>query len=464
VEQVDLAVIGAGPAGLSAALTAQAAGLSATVIDENPRPGGQIFRQMPEAFRVARPEALGHTFQKGQALLEKVSGAGIQLRLDTTVWGLFHPLTLALHRGDSTQSLRCRTLILATGAYDRPMPFPGWTLPGVMTLGGAQALVKGQRVLPGARIVLAGSGPFLLPVAAQLLKGGAKIVAILEASKPRSWLGKAGVLWKQWERFREAWEYMRPIAAARVPVRFGQTIVAARGDQALEEVTVASLDREWRPVLGSEYTLEADTACVGFGFSINTQLSTLCGCDHQYKPGYGGWVVSHDSWQRTSAQNVLVAGEATGIAGVDAAVAEGAIAGLGAALALGLIPEAEARRRAAPHRRRLGRMRPFAEMLGELFAPREGLLDLITDETVICRCEEVTAAEVRQAIEGGARDVSGVKSRARAGMGLCQGRVCGPIVAELVARGTGLPVEEVGVFSARPITKPVSLAAIAGME
>ncbi|MCH8087287.1 MAG: FAD-dependent oxidoreductase, partial [Chloroflexi bacterium] len=171
MEQVDLAVIGAGPAGLSAALTAQAAGLSATVIDENPRPGGQIFRQMPEAFRIARPEALGHTFQKGQALLEKVSGAGIQLKLGTTVWGVFHPLTLALHRGDSIQSLRCRTLILATGAYDHTMPFPGWTLPGVMTLGGAQALVKGQRVLPGTRIVLAGSGPFLLPVAAQLLKG-----------------------------------------------------------------------------------------------------------------------------------------------------------------------------------------------------------------------------------------------------------------------------------------------------
>ncbi|MCH7996924.1 MAG: (2Fe-2S)-binding protein [Chloroflexi bacterium] len=257
---------------------------------------------------------------------------------------------------------------------------------------------------------------------------------------------------------------MRPIAAARVPVRFGQTIVAARGDQVLEEVTVASLDREWRPVPGSEYTLEADTACVGFGFSINTQLSTLCGCDHQYSPGYGGWVVSHDSWQRTSAQNVLVAGEATGIAGVDAALAEGAIAGIGAALALGLISEAEARRRAAPHRRRLDRTRPFAEMLGELFAPREGLLDLITDETVVCRCEEVTAAEVRQAVDSGARDVNGVKSRARAGMGLCQGRVCGPIVAELVARGTGQPVEEVGVFSARPITKPVSLAAIARME
>ncbi len=464
MSRVDLAIIGAGPAGLSAALMARAAGVPVTVIDENPLPGGQIFRQMPRGFRALRPGALGHTYSKGQDLLEQVAGADVQVLSNTLVWGIFHPLTLALEREDEAEALQCRALVLATGAHDRPIPFPGWTLPGVMTLGAAQTLVKSQRILPGRRMVLAGSGPFLLPVAAQLLRGGARVAAILEASRPRTWFRKAGSLWGQWGRFREAVEYLRPILSSRVPVRFGQTIVAARGGETIEEVTIASLDQGWRPIPGSEYTLRVDAACVGFGFTINTQLSRLCGCEHVFRPRAGGYVVGHDGWQRTSVPDIFVAGEATGVAGVDSAMAEGAIAGIGAALALGAISEAEALRLAAPHRERLGRLKPFVEMIGELFSPREGLMELITDETTLCRCEEVTAGEVRRAVQEGAKDVNGVKSRVRAGMGHCQGRICGPIVAQMLARQIGRPVEEVGVFTARPILKPVSLGAIAGMD
>ena len=464
MREVDLAIIGAGPAGLSAALAAKEAGVSVTVVDENPRPGGQIFRQLPETFQVLRPGALGHTFQKGQALLNRVAQAGIDLRTDTLVWGIFHPLTLALHQGESAESLRCRALILATGAYDRLIPFPGWTLPGVMTLGGAQTLAKSQRILPGKRVLLAGSGPFLLPVAAQLLQGGANIVAILEASNPRTWLRKSRALWGQWERFREAIEYLKPLISSRPRVRFGQTIVAARGDDVLREVTIASLDKNWSPIGDSEYSLEVDAACVGFGFTINTQLSRPCECKHVYRPWAGGWVVWHDGWQRTSVPNVFVAGESTGVAGVDTAMGEGAIAGLGAAISLGAISESEAELRARAHRKRLARLKPFVEMQGELFSHREGLMELITDETIVCRCEEVTAGEILRALDDGATDVNGVKSRVRTGMGLCQGRVCGPIVAEMVARRTGQPVEESGVFTARPIVKPVPLAAIAAMD
>ena len=211
MSSVDLAIVGAGPAGLSAALAAASCGLRPVVIDENPAPGGQIYRQLPGDFRVDKPGALGHTYQKGQRLLEKARQADIDMRLGTTVWGLFDPLTLGLDRGGSAASVQCEALILATGGYDRAVPFPGWTLPGVMTLGGAQTLVKSQRMLPGSRIVLSGSGPFLLPVASQLIRGGAKIVALLEASRPTGWLSKATSLWGQWERFQEAWEYLTPL-------------------------------------------------------------------------------------------------------------------------------------------------------------------------------------------------------------------------------------------------------------
>ena len=160
MSSVDLAIVGAGPAGLSAALAAAACGLRPVVIDENPAPGGQIYRQLPADFRVEREGALGHTYQKGQRLLARAYQADIDLKLGTTVWGLFDPLTLGLDRGDSAESLHCKALVLSTGGYDRAVPFPGWTLPGVMTLGGAQTLVKSQRMLPGKRIVLSGAGRF----------------------------------------------------------------------------------------------------------------------------------------------------------------------------------------------------------------------------------------------------------------------------------------------------------------
>ena len=464
MSSVDLAIVGAGPAGLSAALAAASCGLRPVVIDENPAPGGQIHRQLPGDFRVERAKALGHTYQKGQKLLGRAYQADIDMRLGTTVWGLFDPLTLGLDRGGSAESVQCEALILATGGYDRAIPFPGWTLPGVMTLGGAQTLVKSQRMLPGSRIVLSGSGPFLLPVASQLIRGGAKIVALLEASRPTGWLSKATSLWGQWERFQEAWEYLTPLIRARTRVRFGQAVIEARGEDRVEEVVIASLDNNWRPIPGSERTIAADVVAVGYGFSINTQLSRLCRCDHEFKAGYGGWTVKTDSRQATSVANVFAAGEATGIGGSDIAAAEGAMAGYSAAAALGRITESEARARQAPHVSRICKLRPFARMMAELFAPRDGLLEVTTPDTIVCRCEEVSAAQVNQAIDSGANELSGVKSRTRVGMGFCQGRVCGAAVAGLIARRTGRPEVEAGAYTGRPIVKPVSMGALAKME
>ena len=175
---VGLAIIGAGPAGLSAAIAASKCGLRPVVIDENPAPGGQIYRQLPREFQVERPQALGITYEKGQRLLARAYDANIELKLGTMVWGLFDNQVLGLESEGKAESLQCGALVLATGGYDRAIPFPGWTLPGVMTLGGAQTLVKSQRLLPGKKIILSGAGPFLLPVTSQLVEAGANIVAL----------------------------------------------------------------------------------------------------------------------------------------------------------------------------------------------------------------------------------------------------------------------------------------------
>lgn len=460
---VGLAIVGAGPAGLSAAIAAAKCGLRPAVIDENPTLGGQIYRQLPREFHVVRPGALGITYGKGQRLLARAYDANIELKLGTTVWGLFDSLILGLESEGKAESLQCGALILATGGYDRAIPFPGWTLPGVMTLGGAQTLVKSQRMLPGKRTILSGSGPFLLPVTSQLVEAGANIVAVLEASKPMGWLSNIGSLWGQWDRFREGWDYLKPLLRARVGVRFGQAVIEAWGRGKVEGVVTASLDDDWRPVAGTERTMLVDAVGVGYGFSVNTQLSRLCGCEHQFRKGYGGWTVKVDRRQATSVEKVFAAGETTGIGGSDIAAAEGSIAGYSAAEALGMISESEARARRAPHLEQLRKLRPFARMMADLFSPRDGLFDITSPDTVVCRCEEVTAAKIHEAIDNGANDLTGVKSRTRAGMGMCQGRVCGASVATLVARRTGRGQGEVGNFTGRPIVKPVSMGALAEM-
>lgn len=464
MREVALAIVGAGPAGLSAAIAAAKCGLKPVVIDENPLPGGQIYRQLPREFQVERSEALGLTYKKGRRLLARAYDANVELKLGTTVWGLFDQLTLGMESEGKAESLQCGALVLATGGYDRSIPFPGWTLPGVMTLGGAQTLVKSQRILPGQNIVLSGSGPFLLPVTSQLAEAGANIVAALEASKPIGWLSRVNSLWGQWDRFREAWDYVKPLLNARVRIRFGQAVIAAWGKERVEGVVIASLDDAWRPIPGTERTLLADAVAVGYGFSVNTQLARLCGCEHRFRKGYGGWVVKVDSKQATSVARVFAAGETTGIGGSDIAAAEGSIAGYSAAEALGMISHSEASVRRGPDLERLRKLRPFARMMADLFSPRDGLFDMTTPETIVCRCEEVTAAQIHEAVDNGANDLTGVKSRTRVGMGMCQGRVCGASVATMVARWTGQGQSEVGAFTARPIVKPVSMGALAQMR
>ena len=200
---------------------------------------------------------------------------------------------------------------------------------------------------------------------------------------------------------------------------------------------------------------------VGYGFSVNTQLSRLCKCEHEFREGYGGWTVKVDNRQATSVAKVFAAGETTGIGGSDIAAAAGSIAGYSAAEALGMISESEARARQRPYLERLRRLQPFARMMADLFSPRDGLFDITSSDTVVCRCEEVTAAQIHEAIDNGANDLTGVKSRTRAGMGMCQGRVCGASVATLVARRTGRRQDEVGSFTGRPVVKPVSMGALA---
>ena len=302
--ETDVAVVGAGPAGLAAAVAAAESGARVALVDEYPRPGGQFYKQLPSQYAVADRARLDHDYTKGDTLIGQAGHPNVELLTDTLVWGAFEPGVLDVVRGGTPQKLRVGALVVATGAYDRPIAFPGWDLPGVMTAGAAQALVKNQQVLPGRSILLICSGPFLLPVAKMLISGGASVFAVLEATKPSAWARHALRVWGHWARLKEGYDYLQAIRRAKVPMSFGWVIVRAEGAEEVERAVVARCDADWRPIPGTDRTLQVDTICIGYGFVPAVQLTRLLGCEHAYRPRAGGWVPTHDDAMQTSVPGI----------------------------------------------------------------------------------------------------------------------------------------------------------------
>ncbi|MFJ9868021.1 NAD(P)/FAD-dependent oxidoreductase [Streptomyces sp. NPDC101165] len=457
-ERPHLAVVGAGPAGLAGALAAAAHGVRVTLLDAAEQAGGQFYRQPAAALGARRPQALHHQWRTWERLrdgLDRHIAAGWVTHLtDHHVWCVEGESgSIAVHalRGPAQEEgvvVRADAVLLATGGYERVLPFPGWTLPGVVTAGGAQAMLKGGLVLPGRTAVVAGTGPLLLPVATGLAAAGARVAALVESADPKALLRRAPALVAQPGKLAEGAWYGGQLVRHGVRTLPRHTVVEAHGTDRLEAVTVAALDRDGGLRPGSTRRIPCDTLAVGHGMLPHTDLAETLGCT------LSGTDVRVDDEQRTDVPGVWAAGETTGIGGAALSLAEGHIAGRSVAARLrGATPDP--RRWAAASRART-RLREFFAALDTVYAPPAGWADRITDDTVVCRCEEVTAGQVRTAVGTlGAGDLRTVKLLTRAGMGWCQGRMCGPAVAGL----TGCPLTP----GRRPFARPVPLGVLAGL-
>ncbi|MGP3932667.1 FAD-dependent oxidoreductase [Nonomuraea sp. KM88] len=447
----DLVVIGGGPAGVAGALTAARAGLRVALVDSGARLGGQYFRH--SAVPGAEP-GLGRFLRQGRALGER---ADVLLRHQAWSAAREPDGTLVVHcvtRSSPAQdgreaelpvALRARRLLIATGAHDRPLPFPGWDLPGVLTAGGAQALLKGSGVVAGRRIVVSGTGPFLLPVAVGLAGAGARVLGVFEAG---SGLGLARRPLLALDKAGEAARYAVGLARHRVPYRTRQAVVAAHGEREVEAVTVARLDEGWN-ILATR-VVECDTVAAGYGFVPQIELGTQLGCRTRHDVD-GSPVLTVDAAQRTTVPGVWAAGEPTGVGGWRLSELEGRIAGLAVVADSRTrpgVPGVLARWRA----RRLARWRAFGEALQRAYPVRPGWQGWLRDDTLVCRCEEVPLARVREAQDLGATDARSIKLLARPGMGWCQGRICGYAVSCLAGEPPQPP--------RRPIAQPVTLGAL----
>ena len=459
-EPIEIVVVGAGPGGLSAALAAAQAGARVALVDNNRQPGGQYFRQPAREFRGA---ASPHQRQ-GADLWQRVQAAGVHWWAETTAWGAAETRVLTLAGNHAPSSIQPPAIILATGTYERTVAFPGWTLPGVMTAGAAQTLLKEQHLLPGKKILLVGTGPLQLVLAAELVRAGAHVVAVLEGA-PIFQKGAAhlGSLWGQWERVVEGASSWLTLASHAVPYRTSWGIVAANGNRQVTSATIARLDAAWQPVAGSEEQIACDTICLGYGFIPFTALAQLLGAQMTWQPELGGDVPTRDANLQTSAPGVYAVGDGAGIGGAALAQVEGEIAGIAAAAQLGHHADTAAQKIQAllP---RLTRERQFQKMYAALFTPGAGLDTLARDETILCRCEEITQADVRRAIALGANSAGEVKSITRGGMGDCQGRMCSHLLAHAIARETQQTLAQVGRVRPRPPLFPTPIPVLGQVQ
>ncbi len=463
MKQTDILIIGAGPAGMAAAIEAARAGATITVLDENTKSGGQIFRQFHDSFQVLHAKNLGPDYARGQSLINEFNfhSKSITCMYDAQVWGIFDDREVACFHGEESFSISFKKLIITAGAYDRPVPFPGWTLPGVFTAGGAQRLVKNQRVLPGKKILLAGTGPLQLALANQISKAHGQVAAIAEAGDVENWAKLIRAMVGQWELVGDACRYLFNVQKSRIPLLRRHIIVEARGDGRVEEAILAKVDRQWRPIPGTENTFKVDTICSGYGFIPSAEMTLLAGCTHTYDPQLGGWIPIRTPEMRTSRIDIYAAGDCTGVAGSKVAMAEGRIAGAFAAAALGCFSEAEADRRTRECRQNLVSLNRLRAVLDGISVPRPGLYELADSKTILCRCMEITLKDLKAFMREYSGDINEVKRMTSIGMGPCQGRICGQIIQEIVAREKGLPSDAIRFLSPRPPIKNITLAALA---
>ena len=452
-DSYDVVVIGAGPAGLAAAANAAEAGLSTLLLDENAGPGGQVWRAIAST-PVKERDQLGADYWAGADLVEAVRASGAEIIQRATVWSLDRHLDIGISVGGASAFVKARRVILATGALERPFPIPGWTLPGVMTAGAAQTMLKSSALVPDGRTVIAGQGPLLWLLAAQILRLGGRIDRILDTTERRNYLAALphAFAFLTSPYFAKGFAMMREVRA-KVPVVSGVSELAAAGDGQLATVSyVAGGRRE---------TMAVDLLLLHQGVVPNVNLAMAAGIEHRWDDRQLCWSPVLDQNGNSSVDGIAIAGDGAGIGGAGAAVLRGRIAARAAVDALA--PAAAAKLTSiATLQTGLNQAERGRAFLDTLFRPAQQFR-IPSGDTIVCRCEEVTATDILDAVAIGATGPNQLKAYRRTGMGPCQGRLCGLTVTELMAQARGKSPQEIGYYRLRAPVKPITLAELAAV-
>lgn len=460
VVEPELLVIGAGAGGLAAASVAAEAGAGVTVVDERTIPGGQFYKQPSPSASLPDSLAGDPQIAAGRSLIDWAERSGASLSLGTVVWGAFASGELAVFDGSCSRIYRPQRTVVATGAYERGLPLPGWTLPGVMTTGAAQVLLRSYGVLAGRRILVAGNGPLNLQVALEMKRAGAESVAVAELARapgPASLMDSLSMAIAAPRLTLNGIGYLAGLKRAGVPVFFGQGLASVEqaGDALRAHIGPGDADG-----IEAQRALDVDRVCMGVGFQPNNEILRSLGCRHRFDDARGQLVTERNDDCETTVTGTYAVGDCCGLGGAPAAREEGVIAGCAVARSLDrALPDriVEQERQA---RRDLKRHRAFQAALWRMFRAPRYQAELARPDTIICRCENVRLAELEAALADGDPSIGSVKRRTRLGMGPCQGRYCAPVTASMISRRDGVPVDEFSFFAPQSPLKPIRIADI----
>jgi thioredoxin reductase/bacterioferritin-associated ferredoxin len=460
-EPVDVAVIGAGPAGLACATRLAQAGLSVVLLDEQETVGGQIYRAI-ERSDAQRREILGPDYVAGATLAADFARSGARYVPNASVWQVTRERSVHYLKDGKVGSFEAKRVVLATGALERPFPIPGWTLPGVLTAGAAQILLKSAGEVPTEAPVLVGCGPLLYLLGWQYVRAGVPIRALVDTTRNEDrWRAKRHLLsaLRAWPDLRKGLQLIRALREAGVPIHEAADdlrIEGTRGEDGAERAHALSFS-----VRGVPQRIEANVILLHQGVVPNTQFTWSLRASHRWDDAQLCFTPQTDSWGELDVAGIFVAGDGGGIAGAQAAQAQGEVTALALAAQLDAIDQATRDRSAAPLLRRLADVRRIRPFLDSLYRPRDENR-VPQDDVLICRCEEVSAGEVRRIVALGCEGPNQAKSFGRCGMGPCQGRMCGLTVTEVIADARKVPPASVGYYRIRPPIKPLTLGELAG--
>ncbi|MFJ3470313.1 FAD-dependent oxidoreductase [Pseudomonas sp. NPDC090201] len=453
--RVDLIVIGAGPAGISAALEAAAQGLKVILLDEQRQPGGQIYRNVGQADERSR-KILGADYRAGKQLVQALLASEVRYVPNAAVWQVTDEHRVHVLLNGNARVLQGRQILIATGAMERPMPIPGWTLPGVMTAGAGQILLKSAAMVPQGPVVLAGCGPLLYLLAVQYLRAGIHIEALVDTSGRREALRHG----RQLRAALAGWpDLLKGVSLlARLKWAGVQHYRAARnlrieGERRAEAL---SFDSE-----GQSHKVWASLILLHQGVVPNTQISQSLRAEHAWDEQQLCWVARRDSWGETSVSGIFIAGDGAAIGGAKAAASQGRLAALAIAHRLHRLDELKLTSLAQPWQRRLRRQIAARPLIDALYRPQSPNR-IPEDDTIVCRCEEVSAGAIRSYVDLGCLGPNQTKAFGRCGMGPCQGRQCGLSVTEIIAEHRKVAAGQVGYYRIRPPLKPITLGQMAG--
>lgn len=443
---------------MGAAIAARRHGLSVLVLDEQASPGGQIWRSVETAASERRDEILGSTYTEGRPVARAFRACGADYETGCQVWQIAPGFRVYVTRGGKAHAYDASAVILATGAQERPVPFPGWTLPGVLTVGAAQILLKTSSQIPDGPLWVAASGPLPLLYLTQLVRAGGRVAGYLDTTPPGRWKAALPHLPAAMRSMGDLlkglkWQVM--LRRSGVPVVHGVTDIAAFGSERLESVRYRTAD-------GVEATVDAGTLLVHEGVVPSVHAPVSLGCAMEWSDQQECFAPKLDQWGETSVCDLFVAGDGAGIAGAKAAELRGELAALGVVLKL-RDAGADVEREAAPIRRRLRKELAIRPFLDEFFRPRPQVM-APADDAIVCRCEEIDAGRIRALARSGRPGPNQIKTATRVGMGPCQGRQCGSVINRIVAAEQGRSPADVGLLHVRPPLKPVTIAELASLS